>query len=54
MKYPKKWEEIDGTTDRLKVHGGWIVRYCYIERKLLHQIFVPDSNHEWVLDSKEK
>jgi len=52
--YSKKWEEIDDSTDRLKVPGGWIVRsYATgIDAKTIHQVFVEDSGHTWVFGDK--
>jgi len=53
------WESIDLidsriSSDRLKVPGGWLVRSIYLRGQqdgscALHQIFVADPNHEWVL-----
>ena len=53
------WESIDLidsriSSDRLKVPGGWLVRSIYLRGQqdgscALHQIFVADPNHEWIL-----
>ena len=37
-----EWEEIAIHTYRLKVHGGWIVRYYHDGL-----VFVPDTHHCW-------
>jgi len=51
-----EWEEIDrksyGYTERAKVFGGWLIRVvdigdvCYFG-----MTFVPDHNHEWVINA---
>ena len=54
MKSP--WKNIDNETDRLKVPGGWIIRTTeyYIQKSVaVHQIFVKDENHEWIINEKE-
>jgi hypothetical protein len=53
------WESIDLidsriSSDRLKVPGGWLVRSVYLRGAqdgscALHQIFVADPDHEWVV-----
>ncbi len=42
-----KWEEIDRTTDRMRVEGGWIYRSCLYDPrfdsyKYVAMVFVPD------------
>ena len=49
------WETIDRQTDRMKVPQGWIVRSSvssgsYQGGVSVHQIFVQDPNHDWVLE----
>jgi len=44
-------------SDRLKVPGGWIVRSytktgAFSNKGGIHQIFIPDINHKWVLDKE--
>jgi hypothetical protein len=39
------WEQLDETTSRLKVIGGWMI--VYGSNKMLTSIFAPDQNHEW-------
>ena len=51
------WEIIDNFTERLKVPGGWIVRYHHsIEDIILKSvgigvamIFISDTDHCWKL-----
>ena len=58
-----EWEiietDISNTTcsDRLKVPNGWIVRSytktgAFSNKGGIHQIFIPDINHKWVLDKE--
>lgn len=49
-----EWETIDSNTVRMKVVGGWVVRYQ--EWDALGTItvavatcYVPDNKHSWVL-----
>lgn len=53
--YPRKWEEIDGFTHRLKVPGGWIVRseYEFEEDFSTAITFLPDPNWTWKLEPIE-
>lgn len=49
----EKWEhfpEADYTT-RLKVWGGWIVKYVIGDGNstACSMVFIPDSNHEWII-----
>ncbi len=45
-----QWERIaPGGTDRLEVHGGWIV-----EGPHGSLAFVPDSDHVWTIEEKEE
>lgn len=56
------WEEIyrkdkgvlDIHTARVKVFGGWIVNNLTLDEVESNQsesmVFVPDPNHEWVID----
>ena len=39
------WEQLDETTSRLKVIGGWMV--VHGSNKMLTSIYVPDKDHEW-------
>jgi len=52
QKKPKEslWEDIDDSSDRLKVPGGWIVRSWisyWNSDGGVHQIFVVDVEHQW-------
>lgn len=52
---PLKWEIIIPaynyeTTERLKVFGGWLVKFKDSGKNLFVQSFVPDKNHEWVIN----
>jgi len=46
-----KWENCDINTQRAIVHGGWVVRYS--GQFGVGMVFVPDPNHEWVIDVGE-
>lgn len=48
------WEVIDNhnTTYRLHVHGGWLVRFYMNNSSCMS--FVPDLNHEWVIEETKK
>ena len=59
------WENIDSDTARLKVPGGWLVRYDNEVVEIVHgeelqsgyqwrssMNFVPDPNHDWVIVHK--
>lgn len=57
MKYPRKWEDIDGYTRRLRVPGGWLVHSSteiLVSGKPLKSsdalCFVEDKDHEWELE----
>jgi hypothetical protein len=43
---PLDWECVGEHTKRLKIHGGWLVLYTYVQHPAI--TFVPDANHEWV------
>jgi hypothetical protein len=54
-----EWEPLyydgnDATTFRVKVIGGWIVRYNYHAHEHYNEsismVFVPDPNHEWEIE----
>jgi len=55
-KYPNSYEKVAdlfrGSTERLKVPGGWIVQTCVMfgGSVSVHQIFLSDPNHEWELE----
>ena len=51
MNLSKKWEEIEESTERLAVPGGWLVRSWAsgYQTRAIAQTFVADVNHEWVL-----
>lgn len=58
-KYPRKWELINPKEDweRLRVPRGWIVHHSSrylsgnnIDRISECAIFIPDENHEWILE----
>lgn len=47
-RYEKEdWEDVDFNTTRLKIKGGWLVRYAAGAGAGL--TFVPDKNHSWKL-----
>ena len=62
-----EWETLDGTTQRARVFGGWLVKTCEdiyhhsdSEGRLgcgfdwrVAMVFVPDKNHEWVINSAD-
>jgi hypothetical protein len=48
VKYPREDEKIHGTTYRQKVPGGWVVKDYY--EISVSNCFVPDKNHEWILE----
>jgi len=55
-----EWENIDRSIDRLcptvtnraKVIGGWIIHIGTVANSFHSQslVFIPDPNHEWVID----
>jgi len=61
------FERIDDYRSRAKIHGGWILETC--SEVMTHMntnelpvrgyewristCFVPDPNHEWVLDNND-
>lgn len=60
-----EWEEIDSNEFRAKVIGGWVLK---VHEHVFHMTdtregegwdwrvaitFIPDINHEWVIDKKE-
>jgi hypothetical protein len=56
MKFSREWEEIDDTTERLRVLGGWIVRSS-IDCKSgvsISQVYIPDPNYGWVLETEDE
>lgn len=44
-----KWEQLDETTVRAKVIGGWIVNQIFGTGSKIQNstVFVPDREHEW-------
>lgn len=45
------WERIDANTTRMNVPGGWIVRsYVFGMGCSVHQIFIADALHLWVIE----
>lgn len=60
------WEEIYDAgednfdvTKRAKVFGGWIVQHFVLElgsppAPCISLTFIPDPNHEWVIDDEVK
>jgi len=61
MKIPFEWENLIykesgsqslSSTDRAKVYGGWIVNTRLFNGKNGHEsmVFIPDVNHEWVIE----
>jgi hypothetical protein len=53
-RYSRKWENIGGHVDRLKIYGGWLVCAAMYndENNNLVMSFVPDPNHEWELEEE--
>ena len=57
--FPRTWESIDDFTDRLMVHGGWIVRSQVLKECRdgvgfsLSTTYVPDPKWYWKLEPKE-
>jgi len=51
-KYPRTWEKISLGMYRLKVPGGWV----FSEEGDEHtsNCFIPDQNHEWILEEEKK
>ncbi len=50
-----EWEDVASGTERLNVFGGWIVLYercAHPNGRVCDTVFVPDPNHEWVLDKE--
>ncbi len=52
-----EWEIISGlsdeTTQRAKVHGGWIVYVLYhysLENSTSSMVFIPDLHHAWEVE----
>lgn len=50
------WENIDEFSDRLRVPEGWIVRSWISKSNTIgnscsiHQVFVSDPEHIWILE----
>ena len=50
------WEEICSDTSRLKVYGGWLIRYTYEYMNgygvACHSIvtFISDKDHNWTIE----
>lgn len=40
-----EWHSIEAFTHRIKVFGGWVVRYNRDDTSSM--VFIPDVNHEW-------
>lgn len=58
-KYPRAFEPINGSLERLKVPGGWLAHNSttvLIQDKHVTAseclVFVPDPNYEWALEAK--
>lgn len=50
------WERINETTERLQVHGGWLVRSKDMTNRgsmAMAQSFVSDADHEWELPKRQ-
>lgn len=50
--FPKKFEQLDYNSDRLKIAGGWIVR-SWIDKTTgpsMHSIFISDPEHKWEIE----
>jgi hypothetical protein len=39
----REWEYIASETMRLKIYGGWLVRYAQSN----NMVFIPDASHRW-------
>ena len=48
-KIPHELEQMDESTWRYKVYGGWIVKTIHKEGKLcaISTVFILDREHEW-------
>jgi hypothetical protein len=42
-----KWEQLDETTWRAQVYGGWIVKFA--DKKSVCMEFVSDRDSEWTI-----
>lgn len=42
-----KWEELDKSTKRSKVIGGWIVTLENSKHTAVTSVFIADRDHEW-------
>jgi len=42
-----KWQSLDNSCDRLRVYGGWLVKYAGYEKGGL--CFIPDHDGRWVI-----
>jgi len=54
MIYDRKWELIDGFTERMEVPLGWLVRSYNIEDETVAITYVPDPQHEWKLTTEKE
>ena len=55
--YSRQFEEVVPNIGRLKVPGGWLVRYSLISissDSCIAMTFVPDPNDEWKLKPEDK
>lgn len=50
MQYPRKWEKIDGNTERLEIHDGWLVRTRTMEGAVAI-CYVKDTDNDWMLEN---
>ena len=44
------WEYMSETTDRMKVEGGWVVKFTALSTGHIGMTFVPDPKHKWEID----
>jgi hypothetical protein len=44
-----EWEELDGSTIRIRVIGGWLVRHVVESGRGIAEsmVFIADKDHEW-------
>jgi len=42
---PWKWEDVDGSTQRARVIGGWLIRSFFGDTQAM--VWVKDNDHEW-------
>ncbi len=54
-----EWEHVktslfdDYRDKRAKIHGGWIFIHDPTDKQEM-MIFIPDPNHEWILENEQE